>query len=853
MIIQSPTPKGFQEDEEFNKMDKKLYSSALSSYHEDSHPKDLQDKSIKNSPGTKSSSKKLGQFCTEQHYRVKLRKKQKKILLSQSYGAIKSLIIRKSSKQNNKNILKCRNRDATSSEEEEFNEDDQNIPLIAKLATAQFHKLSKIREKIKKQGDIESQDLILKQRAEKKKYQYVLSYRENIKLLWDAFIICLALIVPIMNSICVSLDPPFRRTAGFPAINLIVDFIFLLDMILIFRTSRLNFLLGEETNDPYQLALIYIKSYRFWVDILSIIPFEMFDDKDLLILFSMLKIFRIGRFNKILQNTNLISQSVGSKFYEIDDDLFKYATLIHYSVLMYLINETSPTVLYERQFVQVVAIISAIVNAIIFGNITVLVSELKKKENEIQENQDAASTAMTNLELPIDLRISIQTQMQVLQSTRDEPEELQVFLNSISASKRLKVQVCVMNRELRNNKLIIGMAKKKFDAFIEFMVSRMDLILSNPEDIIIKEGESLEGINNFELFLQKTIACISSRKVPAMQNKKIEFSNKTLKIILEILGLETTLDCKRQASVIAQNYSTLARLSYDKFKEVVQKYPKLQTQMKGFIKGYDDPITKFMTETLEKIPYYDYFDDDDRISIIYNFTMKNYQKGSLIQAQGEIPENLTIISRGVAQVFTTIKSEEFPLEYLCHGSIINQNMFLLQQPVQMPIKCITSVMVLNFSFEKLKIIRDKNSESNLNKELDILTKFYQKEGIEKIYLDYISPTPFNLQVDDIKYARRQELTRQLKNAAIQVLMNYRKKNHKVNFNDMLKDIIKKIKEQKRTEKQKASLLAKRISAGEGTELPAITGDQACEIHTFLNQMEKAVEFQKKKAKHDHNE
>ncbi|CDW71155.1 UNKNOWN [Stylonychia lemnae] len=686
--------------------------------------------------------------------------------------------------------------DATSSEEEEFNEDDQNIPLIAKLATAQFHKLSKIREKIKKQGDIDSQDLILKQRAEKRKYKYVLSYRANIKLLWDAFIICLALIVSIMNSICVSLDPPFRRTGGFPAINLIVDFIFLLDMILIFRTSRLNFLLGEETNDPYQLALIYIKSYRFWVDILSIIPFEMFDDKDLLILFSMLKIFRIGRFNKILQNTNLVSQSVGSKFYGIDDDLFKYATLIHYSVLMYLINETSPTVLYERQFVQVVAIISAIVNAVIFGNITVLVSELKKKENEIQQNQDAASTAMTNLELPIDLRMNIQTQMQVLQSTRDEPEELQIFLNSISASKRLKVQVCVMNRELRNNKLISGMAKKKFDAFIEFMVSRMDLILSNPEDIIIKEGESLEE-NDCMYFIAKGI-CYAEQKDRIFQQNTNNY--------LRNLG--------------PGDY--FARLSFDKFKEVVQKYPKLLTQMKGQIKGYDDPVTKFMTETLEKIPYYDYFDDDDRISIIYSFTMKNYQKGSLIQAQGEIPQNLTIISRGVAQVFTTIKTEEFPIEYLCHGSIINQNMFLLQQPVQMPIKCITQVMVLNFSYEKLKIIRDKNSESNLNKELDILIKFYRKEGIEKIYLDYITPTPFNLQVDDIKYPRRQELTRQLKNAAIQVLMNYRKKNHKVNFNDMLKDIIKKIKEKKRTEKQKASLLAKRISAGEGAELPAIS-------------------------------
>jgi hypothetical protein len=43
--------------------------------------------------------------------------------------------------------------------------------------------------------------------------------------------------------------------------------------------------------------------------------------------------------------------SLGAGFYEYDDDAYKYATVIYYSVLMYLINETAPTVLYERQFV----------------------------------------------------------------------------------------------------------------------------------------------------------------------------------------------------------------------------------------------------------------------------------------------------------------------------------------------------------------------------------------------------------------------------------------------------------------------------------------------------------------------
>jgi hypothetical protein len=69
---------------------------------------------------------------------------------------------------------------------------------------------------------------------------------------------------------------------------------------------------------------------------------------------------------------------------------------------MYLINETAPTVLYERIFVQIVAIISAIVNAIIFGSIAVLMQELNRSKMQLQEEEDAAATAMTDLGIPLE-------------------------------------------------------------------------------------------------------------------------------------------------------------------------------------------------------------------------------------------------------------------------------------------------------------------------------------------------------------------------------------------------------------------------------------------------------------------
>ena len=47
---------------------------------------------------------------------------------------------------------------------------------------------------------------------------------------------------------------------------------------------------------------------------------------------------------------------------------------------MYLINETFPTVLSERYFVITVAIVSAIVNQIIFSNVAVLLQLIGKEK-----------------------------------------------------------------------------------------------------------------------------------------------------------------------------------------------------------------------------------------------------------------------------------------------------------------------------------------------------------------------------------------------------------------------------------------------------------------------------------------
>jgi hypothetical protein len=61
-------------------------------------------------------------------------------------------------------------------------------------------------------------------------------------------------------------------------------------------------------------------------------------------------------------------------------------------------------------------------------------------------------------------------------------------------------------------------------------------------------------------------------------------------------------------------------------------------------------------------------------------------------------------------------------------------------------------------------------------------------------LDYIQPTPLDLKTDEEKFEKRGNLTRQLKNAVMIMLDRVRIKNKKVNFNDIVQDIILKNKQ-----------------------------------------------------------
>ena len=96
--------------------------------------------------------------------------------------------------------------------------------------------------------------------------------------------------------------------------NGMIDFFFMLDVFINFRTSYYIEATGTEIFDLKEIATNYIKS-RFWVDLLASIPFDFFsyaisNDKSnalLLQMFGLLKLVRVLRLSRLITFLNLKS------------------------------------------------------------------------------------------------------------------------------------------------------------------------------------------------------------------------------------------------------------------------------------------------------------------------------------------------------------------------------------------------------------------------------------------------------------------------------------------------------------------------------------------------------------------
>ena len=103
--------------------------------------------------------------------------------------------------------------------------------------------------------------------------KWMLSFSDNKRVNWDIFVIILAVWNCIYITFSISFE--FNEPLGIFIVNSIIDALFFVDIIVTFRTTYFD-KSGEEIKEPKRIAKTYLKSGRFFIDLLSSIPFPLF-------------------------------------------------------------------------------------------------------------------------------------------------------------------------------------------------------------------------------------------------------------------------------------------------------------------------------------------------------------------------------------------------------------------------------------------------------------------------------------------------------------------------------------------------------------------------------------------------
>jgi hypothetical protein len=108
-------------------------------------------------------------------------------------------------------------------------------------------------------------------------------------------------------------------------------------------------------------------------------------------------------------------------------------------------NELGPQTEIQYIYIVFVNLTGAIVNAIIFGDLAVLIDSLLRASSVNQAQIDTANIAMANIALKEGIREDVREYFQAVQLTQSQQQELDDFLLQISPSLKNQVNAAIFS------------------------------------------------------------------------------------------------------------------------------------------------------------------------------------------------------------------------------------------------------------------------------------------------------------------------------------------------------------------------------------------------------------------------
>ena len=349
------------------------------------------------------------------------------------------------------------------------------------------------------------------------------------KAKWEILLIIGATFNGFVVPYFIAFEPKYQYTPGWDEINIIFDLIFIIDIFIKVRTSYVNDVLAQEIFDPKDIAIRYFKK-QFIIDLLSATSIDYFaywtngKTADILMYFGALRLWRLFKISDVASVVNLpdfvknfyrlimlvfalslychlsawawfiiLDQDrewmppldyvwVATNFYQ-QSQFFKYSMCLYYVVNIQVGNEIGPRGIFQLLYLSVLLLMSAFINATIFGNITVILQAMNKKTSALNDKLDNASSTMMKLQISDKVQRKAKEYLLSTHSSWDQQEDMEVFMSMLSPSLKLEV-----TREIFHDCIIENSIFEKKEEILEYIILYIVINRFQPEDFICRQG-----------------------------------------------------------------------------------------------------------------------------------------------------------------------------------------------------------------------------------------------------------------------------------------------------------------------------------------------------------------------------
>lgn len=520
---------------------------------------------------------------------------------------------------------------------------------------------------------------------EQEVYPNIIRITKPFRVRWDIMIMILAVYNTITLPVVVGFRP--SSTMAFLVVNVIVDFIFLTDIVMNFYTSYINSD-GDEITDRRKIIVNYLKGY-FFIDFCAAFPIDNFivmlvdnsEGATDALLSDLLKLSRIFRLSRILRFSRLTDTvksfyrllqlfmylllwihfvaciwflvvrnqnnwvpvpdflTITTEFY--DEGFWKrYAVCFYHSVWLLLGNELGPRDTLEAGVAAIFLVIGALMTRFIFGEITVLMTNLSRRQDEYQEKLNVALTTMHHLNLPKELTDKILDYISSTQGLVSAQAEYETFQNYISPSLLQQVRACIYDPIISKNPIFHNEPK-----LTQLLTHSLKNRFTKPEEEIITAGN--EADNLYFLVSGECEVFVTDKNKERVRvcymNPGAHFG--------EIGLLYGTL---RTATVMSGNYCTVAELSKEDYITLVAQFPQLAQKLRDCTDVYQDPWREFLCEVLMQAFFYSYMTENLFREITYQMDVIKLEKGQYLFKPGESADRIYIVADGELELSFTI-------------------------------------------------------------------------------------------------------------------------------------------------------------------------------------------------------